>query len=246
MVDASDNGTTLFTDELLLVGRDQELASFRRILDDKQSLLVVLTGGPGVGKTSLLQKFRALAEEAGWNTALLPASSSAPINLETTPESFSTYLQTLLSVPSSKSFIEKPGKDLVDPATGQPLLLPIVERLRALTPFLLLIDGYNPGPEFQEWFRSSLLGDVKKSPATIVIVVSERPEGATKITPIAEQIIQLGALDEHSIGQHFQELGHQLSPPMGDEEIQAYIEASKNDPQLLGSLTRVLRLALPS
>ena len=239
-----DNPVSASTDDLLLVGRDHELASFQEVLKEKQAQLVVLTGDPGMGKTSLLRKFRELGDEAGWNTAQLP--NSVLRDVETTPDSFSSQLQSLLSVPTARSFIEKPGKPLVDPATGQPLLLPIVERLRALAPFLLLIDGYEPGPEFAEWFPTVFLNDVRRSSAAIVIVLAARPEGAIKITPFANQIIPLGPLDPNSIQEHFNELGRQLDPPMTDSEIQEYVGAAKEDAEMLDSLTRVLRLALPN
>ncbi|MEK6336721.1 MAG: ATP-binding protein [Acidobacteriota bacterium] len=238
-----DNPVPASADDLLLVGRDHELVSFQKVLKDKQARLVVLTGEPGMGKTSLLRKFRELGDEAGWNTAQLP--SSVLRDVETTPDSFSNQLQTLLSVPTGRSFIEKPSKPLVDPTTGQPLLLPIVERLRALAPFLLLIDGYQPGSELAEWFHTIFVNDVRRSSATIVIVLAARPDGAIKITPFADQIIPLGPLDQNSIREHFEELGRQIDPPMKDREIQEYIEAAKEDAEMLDSLTRVLRLALP-
>ena len=239
-----DNPIPSSSGDLLLVGRDHELASFKEVLKEKHAQLVVLTGEPGMGKTSLLRKFRELGDEAGWNTAQLPKLVLR--NVETTPDSFSNQLQSLLSVPTSRSLIEKPIKPLVDPATGQPLLLPIVERLRALAPFLLLIDGYQPGPEFAEWFHTIFVNDVRRSSASIVIVLAARPDGATKITPFADQIIPLGPLDPNSIQEHFKEFGRQLDPPMTDSEIQEYIEAAKADAEMLDSLTRVLRLALPN
>lgn len=242
MATIDDNTATPPTGELL-VGRDQELASFGKILRDKQAQLVVLTGGPGVGKSSLLRKFQSLGEEAGWNTAKLP--DSIRINQEATPDSFSTQLQAVLSVPTSKSFIEKRSTSAVDSATGQPLL-PIVERLSGLAPFLLTIDGYRPGPEFGEWFEKVFLNDVKRSAAAIVIVLAERPQAATKMTPFADQIIQLGPLDDNSIRQHFTELGRKISPPMNEMEIQEYTKAAQEDTEVLERLTRVLRLALPA
>jgi hypothetical protein len=234
-----DNTATPPTGELL-VGRDQELATFEKILQDKQAQLVVLTGGPGVGKTSLLRKFLSLAEAAGWNTTKLP--DSIRIDQEATPDSFSTQLQAVLSVPSTKSFIEKRSTPSVD--SGQPLL-PIVERLSALAPFLLTIDGYRPGAEFGQWFEKTFLNDVKRSAAVIVIILAERPESATKMTPVADQIIQLGPLDDSSIRQHFMELGHKISPPMSEMEIEEYTKAAQEDTEVLERLTRVLRLALP-
>jgi hypothetical protein len=239
-----DNPVPALADDLLLIGRDHELASFQEILKDKVAQLVVVTGEPGLGKTSLLRKFRELGDEAGWNTAQLP--NLVLTDVETTPDSFSNQLQTLLSAPTGRSFIEKPSKPLVDPATGQPVLLPIVEQLRALAPFVLLIDGYQPGPEFAEWFHTIFVNDVRRSSAAIVIVVAARPDGAIKITPFADKVIPLGLLDQNSIREHFRELGRQIDPPMKDDEIQEYIEAAKEDAQKLDSLTRVLRLALPS
>jgi len=229
-------------DEPLLVGRESELATFQRILKEKEAQLVVLTGRAGMGKSSLLQKFHQVGEEAGWNVLDLPESSS--INLETTPDTFSMQLQGLLAAPTAKSFIEKPGSPSGDRATGEPLL-PIVERLSALAPLLLTVDGYRPRSDFGEWFQTVFVDHLKRSGAPIVVIISERPEGATKITAWADEIIQLGPLDEHSIIQHFQDLGRQISPPMSEYEIREYTKAAQADTEALGSLTRVLRLTVP-
>jgi AAA ATPase domain len=232
-----------FADEPLLVGRDHELAIFRKILEVKQAQLVVLTGQAGMGKSSLLQKFHQLGEEAGWNVLDLPESSS--INGETTPDSFSMQLQTLLAAPTAKTFIEKPNSPLVDRATGEPLL-PIVERFLALAPLLLTVDGFRPRIAFAEWFQTVFVNHLKRSGAPIVLIISERPKGATKITAWADQIIQLGPLDAYFISEHFKDLGRQISPPMSAKEIQEYTKAAQNDTEILDNLTRVLRLALPS
>src|SRR5215212_1720253 len=95
-----DNPVTASADDLLLVGREHELACFQEVLKDKQAQLVVVTGEPGLGKTSLLRKFRELGDEAGWNTAQLP--NLVLRDVETTPDSFSNQLQTLLSVPTGR------------------------------------------------------------------------------------------------------------------------------------------------
>jgi hypothetical protein len=235
------NKVTPPADEPLLVGRVHELASFEKILREKQAQLVVLTGKAGMGKSSLLQKFHQVAEEAAWNVLDLPEASS--INLETTPDSFSMQLQSLLAAPTVRSFIEKPASPSGDRA-GQPLLA-IVERLSALAPLLLTVDGYRPQPEFGEWFQTVFVNHLKRSEAPIVVIISERPEGATKITAWADQIIQLGPLDEDSISQHFKDLGVQISPQLSEHEIREYTKAAEEDTEVLDSLTRVLKLTLP-
>src|SRR6266550_2297922 len=132
-------------DEPVVVGREQELARFRTILQEGHPLLMVITGGPGVGKSSLLHAFQAQAVTAGWTAAPGSASECLRITPETTEESFIDQVQNLIAVLSDQSFIEKsPAKTSVEGSAAQPPLLPIVEQLRFRAPLLLLIDGYQP------------------------------------------------------------------------------------------------------
>lgn len=236
-------------DEPVLVGRGPELARFNKFLADGQPILVVITGGPGVGKTSLLQAFRDQAAAAGWNTAP-PAMSSEHILVtpEMTEESFGNQVQALLAKPSNQSFIEKPHvKEPVKTAPAQQPLHAIVQLLRARAPLLLSIDSFWPETTFADWFQNRFMSDLKRAGAPVVVVVAERPEGATKfLSYFADETITLGPMDEQAIRQHFTIIGEKISPPMQKDELNVYVEAAHERPELLGSLTRVLRLALPS
>lgn len=241
------NASTLpVADERVLVGREPELARFDKILEDRQALLVVVTGGPGVGKTSLLHAIRDRAETIGWNTVPPSATNDfLRVTPETTEADFSNQVQALIVVPSDQSFIEKsPGQSLGETSPEQQPLNPVAEQLRARAPLLLFIDGYRPGPEFADWFQTRFMQDVKRSGTPVIVVAAELPEWATKyLSPQADQIFSLGELEEQAIRQHFTIIGRQISPPMTEEELKAYVGAARNDPELLGRLTRVLRLA---
>ena len=236
-------------DEPVLVGREQELSRFKKILADGQPLLVVITGQAGVGKTTLLNAFRTQAKAAGWNTA--PPSAAAEtlrVAQDTTEEDFGNRVQGLLAMPSGESFIEKsPGKNAGQTSSEQPPLLPLVEQLRASAPLLLLVDGYQPAAVFADWFQNRFVQDVRRAGASVIVVVSELPEWTTKfLSPLADQIITLGTLDEQAIRQHFVTLGEKISPRIEEPELNVYVESAYKKPEMIGSLTRVLRLALRS
>lgn len=246
MAEPNANRTTAsVADETVLVGREHELALFKKILKDSQPLLVVVTGARGVGKSSLLHAFQSLADSSGLNTAPSATSEALRITSDTTEESFSNQVQTLLAVPSGKSFIEKlPLRSTGETPTDQQPLLPIVQQMRALAPFLLAVDGYEPEPQFAEWFQKRFLSDLKRGGGPVVVAVAERPEGPPKLSPLADQIVPLGTLDQETILLHFKAIGREMSPEMKDEELKVYVQAAQNKPEMLGSLTRVLRLAL--
>ncbi len=232
-------------DEPVVVGREQELARFRTILQEGHPLLMVITGGPGVGKSSLLHAFQAQAVTAGWTAAPGSASECLRITPETTEESFIDQVQNLIAVLSDQSFIEKsPAKTSVEGSAAQPPLLPIVEQLRFRAPLLLLIDGYQPEPAFAEWFQTRFVKEIKDTAAPVIVVVSERPDGATKLTVLAEQIVTLGVLEEPAIRKHFETMNQQISPRMTEDELNIYVDEGFQKPEMIGSLTRVLRLAL--
>lgn len=245
MSEANATATTqVVADEPVLVGLDDQLGLLSETLEDGQPLLVVIVGGPGSGKSSLLQALRAQADAAGWNTAPAAASETFRVTTETTEETFSTQVQTLMAVPSGQSFVEQsPGNSVVGTSSGQQPLLPILKQLRARVPLLLLVDSFQATPEFADWFQNHFLRDVKRSGAPIIIAVAERPEAATRLSPLADLVVTLGTLDEQAIQQHFEMMGKQISPLMGEDELKVYVAAAYKEPEMLSSLTRALRLA---
>jgi DNA-binding CsgD family transcriptional regulator len=67
--------------DLDVIGREHELAAIREFVDGPALVpALVLTGPPGIGKTTLWEATVALAQEAGWNV-LLTRASAAETNL---------------------------------------------------------------------------------------------------------------------------------------------------------------------
>lgn len=87
-----------------LAGREEEMGEFKRLLQ-QQTILenMVLTGLRGVGKTVLLEKFKPIALESGWNWAGTDLSESASVNEEV----FALRLLTDLSAITSHVVLEK-------------------------------------------------------------------------------------------------------------------------------------------
>jgi hypothetical protein len=228
--------------QTLFIGRKQELAKLDAVLQRGGPALVLVTGEPGAGKTTLLQVLQSRAASRGWKSAFSDSEGVLSIMPDVTQDTFSERVRSLLDIPASESFL--PGI----PPDSRHLLGsdPFVEELRlqaAYAPVLLLIDGYQPAPEFGHWFVDRFIKDVARIEKPVVIVVAERPEAATRLFSLADEIIALGALETQAVRQHLESIGQHIIPKMKPEELNRYVEACQKSPGILGSLTRVLRLA---
>ena len=232
--------------EDVVVGRSFELSLFKAILSARKPGLIMLTGERGSGKTSLLSLVRQHAISAGWNVAP-QRGESLNVDADTTEESFSAQLRTLIVSPSEKSFIEKsvPRASNVtgESSSDATVSLPIVEQMCARVPFLLLIDGFEGEEGFSTWFKTLFLQNVRASKCPLIVIVAERA-GVSGLESSADQTVALKKIDIAPIREHFERLGPQLTPPIEAAELEVYINSAHRRPDLLNSLTRVLSLAI--
>jgi hypothetical protein len=52
-------------------------------------------------------------------------------------------------------------------------------------------------------------------------------------------------VDDQTLREHFQVIGHRICPPMDSAELERYVKATHDKPEILSGLTRVLGLARP-
>lgn len=219
----------------VFVGHEAAVKTFQAILDKREPAFVVVTGEAGMGKTSFLRFVGAKAAAGGWTVLPKEASAVFYVTPETTENLFSARIRELLATRPNESFIETKSTHLD--------LDPIVRQLRERAPLLLLIDGCQATPDFTSWFNNRFIKDLKRTNSPVVVTIAERPDQVKDLSAQADEILAFGKLDKELIKEHFKRLGNQLSPPIEANELEEYAGAAFERPELLGSLTRVLRLA---
>jgi hypothetical protein len=82
---------------------------------------------------------------------------------------------------------------------------------------------------------------VRQGRSSIVLLVGARPVEAELISRAADEVIELGALDEEPVRRYFEELV--LEPKLTRAEIDTYVEHAVQRPDSAVALARVLTLA---
>ena len=231
-----DSRATVLTELLpVFVGNREAVEKFQKVLDKREPSFVVVTGEAGMGKTSFLRFVSATAATNGWTVIPKETNAVFCVTPETTESLFATRIRELIAIPLGESFIETKSSQLD--------LYPIVRQLRERAPLLLLIDGFQASPDFTSWFTDWFIRDVRRTNSPVVVTIAERPDQAKNFSALADEILPFGKLDKQLIKEHFERIGKQLSSPIEGNELEEYAEAAFKRPELIGSLTRVLRLA---
>ena len=141
----------------MLVGRDAELAILDKAIAAGQPMLILVTSEPKMGKSSLLWELRLRAESRHYRVIPEVAASEASqkvlsIDKETTEERF---CQAMSMTPTTDSLDRVALKEEVS------------------KPTLILIDGYRPQKQFEDWFTGKFIPMLKETrPPKIVIVAA--------------------------------------------------------------------------
>jgi hypothetical protein len=206
----------------VMIGRDRELGALLSLLDREGTVLAIIGSEPCMGKSLLLENFRRLAVQRGWNA---PGSGDAfQITKDSTPEKFLSQLWQ--EIPAAGGLA--PGE--------------LESGLRALSPLLLLIDGYEPDRSFSGWFQGVFLSALRTAGTQAVVVVAGGFKTILPLEHAADVKIALGPLDRAAVRAEIESAAKEISPPLGQAEIESYVEASSVEPELLGSFLRLFRL----
>ncbi len=235
---------------MTLVGRDDELAQLDAVLQKRDPAVIIVSAAAGMGKTTLLRAAALRAIEQGWATTHSHADAEIEVSQTTTAQDFSSEVQARLDLPSTEPVLESlPEPELLHAMTSPPasrtasrFVHPLVRQLRQRAPVLLLIDGYRPSPRFGDWFRDIFLGHIRKTETPIAVIISDRPRDVEGLTPAADLVVALKPPNADAVRRHFEAIGERLAPPMQTAELNEYIQAARRKPEILDTLTRLLRL----
>jgi AAA ATPase-like protein len=247
--------SALASDAPPLIGRAEELRQALEVLEKGTSALVLCVGEPGLGKSAFLRELSASASTEGWTVARADAEGALTVTPSTTPPEFGARLRRMLGVttpadvgataiapgpPEIEGGVEGAKRSLGE--TSWLGLTELAPGVLSSAPALVLIDGYRPSEGFERGFLDAFLPAFEGAARPVVVLVAEREEALGALIDAASAVIRFGPIDEPPIRAHLERLGGELDPPLTEDELQAYARAATDDPELIGSLTRLLSL----
>jgi hypothetical protein len=245
----------------MLIGRDAELAMLDRALARARSALLLVTGAPNIGKSTLLREIRTRAEARHYrilpeNTEWDPPQTGIVIDKTMTRERLSEEMQiSLMASPldwSSASNVRLSGAAAPDstpdrdPSTGSAGTTESEARGDISAPTLVLIDGYRPDARLEDWFIETIVVSLRDSSPARVIVVAGYANGVARLKPYATATVELKPPTQDVVEAYLRKINETLPNPMPDTEVRHYIEALSADPSLIDALDRLLRLDAPA
>lgn len=140
------------------VGRAAELELLKRALDDgtRTTSLFLVHGPGGIGKTTLLERLRVLAPEAGYEVLRLDAR-----DLEPTAEGVVRALASALGL---------------EPGPHAQTLQALLTRWHTQPRRLLLVDTFETLAPLEAWLRDSLLAELPQQ--SVAVLAGRNPPGA--------------------------------------------------------------------
>jgi hypothetical protein len=247
----------------LLIGRGSELAAFAAALEGRQPTVVVVAGESRTGKTALLQAFQVMANAQNWRTAGGANQRTLTVTPITDKRNFYGQVlaffdepgdsrdavqsqifpaQTVVELPTA---LQEPNSFTVEDSklSSFEVQPDLIAQLKERAPVLLLIDGYEPNPEFNNWFKTTFIEAVRRSQEPLVIVIADR---IASLKGQQDEFFPLSPLTRQDIREQFESLGHEIKPPLVPGELDVYVEAAVKNLAVLIRLYRVLALARSS
>jgi hypothetical protein len=227
------------------IGRASELAILTEFIDTQKSGLVLVLGKRRVGKRQLLL---ALRDQLVDRHQLVP---------QTDPEDRAAL--PFLAITESTQVADIKAQ-LVDQAAGG-------HDEDVAGSRVILCYGYQPSAAMARWLRSGLLRslgstqraiDPPSSPsgrsaaagpgvgqrATIVVLAALESD-VRGVIDLASLVVPLEPLSRDAVREHFLALGDELAEPLGEAELETYVELVRGDAGLLPCLESVLMLDRP-
>lgn len=221
--------------------RSRELNRILEILNDRRPAVIVLTGAPGMGKTSLLDAVRTRAARRGWAIAGGGEDSRLAVDPGTRDHQFRRAVLDSFRQPDDSRSIRARREGAVSGPIRAARVDPFVDELARISPVVLLIDDYRPSPTFAEWFEDDFLVAVRACAAPLVVALAP-PDTGRPLDHRATDPIELQPLETEVVRSALLELDAKLDPPLNESELEVYLH-EVDTPLLLDSLTRVLALA---
>jgi hypothetical protein len=229
--------------EVLLLGRQAELARIAQRVDAGNPAVVLLMGEVGTGKTEML---RAAADQARGKDWTVVGDIGLGVDLETNERAFAARVQEFIRFSTDSTRAFGSGSEVeahAHLATAEPVATigsSFVRELARQAPLLLLVDGFRASEEFAEAF-ARFLSRVRSTGSAVVVLVAGRVPELRELVPVADEVIEVGPLAEEPVRDYFKRLV--IEPPLTPEEIDVYVAESVKRPDRAVSLARVLALA---
>lgn len=243
-----------------VVGRDEQLRSFDRIMDAGRPAVILVTGHVGSGKSRFLRELGTRARARGWRTLPAPEQPGLVVTRDATPRTLARQiLETLAAGAASGAIDAHPVRDAFALSRGvaassvafrppasvvaDEIATTLIRAMREVCPALVGVDGFRPNAALARWLADRLAPAIRESGLPVVTVLTLEAEPPADLLRSVDQHFALGRLDEAATERHFRALGDRLHPPMGDDELRVYVRAATARPELVHSLHRVLALA---
>lgn len=255
------------SDPDLYPGREHDLAVLERALDERAHVLVV-AGGAGMGKTTLLRALALRAAERGW------AAPWLEVTARTTEQELTGRLEGMLveTPPDPEGRVELPGGPGAPPqhcvksflaraasaglawAGGESLPVAIAsamlrgdgsqglaDLLRRNAPLLICVDPYRPSESLEGWFEGTVLGQVRRIEEPVAVVLAVEGDAGERLRRLGT-VVNLGPLPSDAVRHRLQPLAAAARPPASPAELAAWVHAARRRPETLEELERLLGL----
>jgi AAA ATPase domain len=220
--------------------RARELAHLHAVLAARRPALVVLTGEPGMGKTTLLETWAGRATALGWEVAGGDGCRRLTVGPSTDERAFrAALLAATRASDDDGARLARARATVSAPPARRRTLDPLLNELARRAPFLIVLDDYCPNPQFEEWFEDGFLPELRRCGAAVVVGLAVR--GPHHLSDDADRVVALGKLAPAEVHAALASLGASLRPALEPRELEVYLQRARV-PAVLDSLLRVLAL----